>query len=156
MSGSNEPSLAVDPLQFNTEDLIHATCIGNTIFFAPSDLKPSQFPSYLQSEEHDLHLIKKGLEDLKNEIKMCPGQLISDQTSGQTLSYEDQDWLDNGGNLINEQLVVNILLSLEEFKSLSLGINKCKTLQSVILSYQSTLSKKSKNQMGKQNRSKQK
>lgn len=131
MSGSKTPSLGVEPLKFNPEDPIHATRIGNIVFFAPSALKPSEFPSHLPFEQHDLHLLKKGLENLKEETQTRVDQLKSNQGNGQTLSHEDQDWLDDGGNLITEHLIVDILLSLEEFKPLKLCLDKFKAIQSI-------------------------
>lgn len=143
----DEPSLGIQSLKFDSSSPIHATCIGNIIYLAPSPLKPADFPPDLISEEHELHLLEKGLSKLKDNKKKHSDQLVSRQEAGGTLSREDEEWLDDNENLITEQLVIDSFLALEERNPCPMYSYQFEALQSIIMSYQSILSEATKKKM---------
>jgi hypothetical protein len=141
---NKESSLAIQSLKFDSFSPIHATRIGNIIYLASSPLKPADFPPDLVSEEHELHLLEKGLERLKKKNKERIDQLETRQENGETLSHEENEWLDDNGNLITEQLVIDSFLELEEKEPCVMHSYQFEALQCVISSYQSLVSEDTK------------
>ena len=56
-----------------------------------------------------LDILKKGLATLEKQVKERHKQLASRISTGQPISAEEEEWLDNGGNLVDEVHVVNTL-----------------------------------------------
>lgn len=132
-------SLGIGALEFEDKNPIHATRIGNIISLAPSKLLPVDFPPDLVSEEHELHLLEKGLEELKSDT----------QVQANDMGPNDEDWLDDTGNLIDQQLLIDSLLALKENTPYSPQRAQFVALQSIILSHQLMLWESAKKKIAK-------
>lgn len=60
--------------------------------------------------------LKNGLKILSRSIKKRQESLKGRLSRGETLSPEDENWLDNEGNLIEEQRVVERLTSTSNYQ----------------------------------------
>lgn len=56
-----------------------------------------------------LHVLQKGLTKLKSSVKGRKDNLLAHLIKGEKISDEDETWLDNVGNLVDEEAVVDIL-----------------------------------------------
>jgi hypothetical protein len=63
-----------------------------------------------------LETIKKGLNILKEQIHEWKSKLKADLQVKKKLSEEDEQWLDNEGNLVDEEHVVDLLERASDYE----------------------------------------
>ena len=56
-----------------------------------------------------INILKKGLTKLRHQIQDRKTRLEDKLKAGQPISDSDEDWLDNTGNLVDEEQVVDVL-----------------------------------------------
>jgi hypothetical protein len=64
-----------------------------------------------------LHVLQKGLLKLKNSVKGRKDTLLECLRRGEKISDEDEEWLDNAGNLVDEEAVVDLLKSASNYEN---------------------------------------
>ena len=60
--------------------------------------------------------LKKGLQALRNQIQSHQGKINAKWKAGQDLTESDEEWLDGGGNLVDEEHVVDILDKASDYE----------------------------------------
>lgn len=63
----------------------------------------------MENTSRTLDTLKKGLDTLKKQVNKRQNQLSSRISAGKPISAEEEEWLDNGGNLVDEVHVVDTL-----------------------------------------------
>lgn len=64
-----------------------------------------------------LDILKKGYAKLEQDIKSKKAKLSAKLSQGETISTSEEQWLDNDGNLIDEQQTLDILESASNYES---------------------------------------
>ena len=64
--------------------------------------------------------LKNGLEILHNQICDCKVSLKAALKANEPISMADEEWLDNSGNLVDKERLVNELDSVANLKRLNL------------------------------------
>ena len=59
--------------------------------------------------ENPLHVLQKGLAKLKDSVKERKDNLLACLNKKERISDEDEEWLDNAGNTVDEEAVLNLL-----------------------------------------------
>lgn len=149
MNESENPSLAVERLKFDADHPIHATKIVNIIYLAPTPLLPGAFPSDMNSEEHELHLLEKGLQTLKDTSRKRRDDIESRKDAGEKVSDADDEWLDQSGNFIMEQILIDKFLVAKDNEPYCFAYHEYQAIQSIISSYQATLVEAATKKMNK-------
>ncbi|KAH9812395.1 hypothetical protein DFH28DRAFT_930838 [Melampsora americana] len=103
---------AVLPLKYNNNNPLYFTRIGNIIYLVASPDLPSKVLETLESNEHPLDRLEKGLQILRDTAETRVRDLKAKRKQGQQLTDEEEDYLDYGGNMIEEQMLVDDLLAL--------------------------------------------
>jgi hypothetical protein len=62
-----------------------------------------------------LDVLKKGLSKLKTSIKERKDNLLAFLNRKEKISDEDEEWLDNAGNMVDEEAVVNLLENTSDY-----------------------------------------
>ena len=60
--------------------------------------------------KNPLDMLKKGLSKLKDSIKERKGNLLACLNRKEKISDEDEEWLDNASNVVDEEAVVDFEL----------------------------------------------
>lgn len=68
-----------------------------------------------------LYVLRKGLEHLRNNVKTRRDHLLAQLADKQPITSEDEHWLDNDANLIDEE---RILETLEKASDYERGVNR--------------------------------
>ena len=63
-----------------------------------------------------INILKKGLTKLQHQIQDWKTRLEDKLKAGQPISDSDEDWLDNTGNLVDEEQVVDVLNHASDYK----------------------------------------
>ena len=66
--------------------------------------------------KNPLHMLQKGLAKLKNSIKGRKDNLLACLNGKEKISDEDEEWLDNVGNLVDEEAVVDLLENVYDYE----------------------------------------
>ena len=56
-----------------------------------------------------IEILKKGLTRLRNQVQDRKTRLLAELRASRPISDTDQEWLDNDGNLVDEERVVDVL-----------------------------------------------
>ncbi|KAI6013681.1 hypothetical protein BKA83DRAFT_4062974 [Pisolithus microcarpus] len=67
--------------------------------------------------------LKKGLEKLQDQIRVCKASLEATLKANKTISAADEEWLDNVGNLVDEERLVDELERAMDYESAFEGLN---------------------------------
>lgn len=59
--------------------------------------------------ENPIQVLQKGLRKLKDSVKSRKNNLLTRLNRKEKISDEDEEWLDNAGNLVDEECVVDLL-----------------------------------------------
>ena len=59
--------------------------------------------------ENPIQVLQKGLRKLKDSVKSRKNNLLTRLNRKEKISDEDEEWLDNTGNLVDEECVVDLL-----------------------------------------------
>ena len=70
-----------------------------------------------------LDILKKGLAALEKQVKEKHSQLASRISAGQPISAEEEEWLDNGGNLVDEVHAVDTLEKASNYEKAYNGLD---------------------------------
>ncbi|KAH9818454.1 hypothetical protein DFH28DRAFT_1123611 [Melampsora americana] len=100
---------------------------------------PSEFPCDLITEEHELDLLEKGVDHLRKKSQVKVEEIRKRQEAGKEVSPEDKDFIDNGANFIDEQLIIDHLITLDESLTFKLTQSQFNNLTKVIQSYNKEL-----------------
>jgi hypothetical protein len=60
--------------------------------------------------KNPLHVLQKGLAKLKDAVKGRKDNLLACLNGKEKISDEDEEWLDNAGNLVDEEAIVDLLV----------------------------------------------
>jgi hypothetical protein len=60
-------------------------------------------------------VLKKGLSSLRNHIKACKYDILARLQRKERISDEDEHWLDNDANHIEEEAVINALETASDY-----------------------------------------
>ena len=63
-----------------------------------------------------INILKKGLAKLQNQISDQKSKLEADLKANKHISEVDEEWLDNTGNLVDEEHVVDILDKASDYE----------------------------------------
>jgi hypothetical protein len=66
--------------------------------------------------KNPLDVLKKGLSKLKNSIKERNDNLLAFLNRKEKISDEDKEWLDNAGNMVDEEAVVDFLENVSDYE----------------------------------------
>jgi chaperonin cofactor prefoldin len=66
--------------------------------------------------ENPLHVLRKGLVKLHDSIKGRKDNLLACLNRKEKISDEDEQWLDNAGNLVDEEIVVDLLDNASDYE----------------------------------------
>ena len=66
--------------------------------------------------ETPLHVLHKGLAKLKDSVKERKENLLACLNRKEKISDEDEEWLDNGGNVVDEEAVLNLLENESDYE----------------------------------------
>jgi hypothetical protein len=66
--------------------------------------------------KNPLHVLKKGLAKLTDSIKARKDNLLARINGKERISDEDEEWLDNAGNLVDEEAVVDLLENASDYE----------------------------------------
>ena len=72
--------------------------------------------NHLLMSKKPLHMLQKGLVKLKDSIKLRKDNLLACLNGEEKISEEDKEWLDNAGNLVDEEAVVDLLENVSEYE----------------------------------------
>ena len=79
--------------------------------------------------KNPLDVLQKGLSKLKNSIKERKDNLLTCLNRKEKISDEDEEWLDNAGNVVDEEAVVDLLENASDYEhSLTRLASQQKTL----------------------------
>ena len=73
-------------------------------------------PDRLPMSKNPLHVLQKGLAKLEDSIKARKENLLARLNKKERISNEDENWLDNAGNLVDEELVVDLLERASDYE----------------------------------------
>lgn len=102
----------VTKLSYGPDNPIHVTQIGNIVYAANSAESPSLWSPTITSMDNKIDELERGLKHLKYTAEKKTKEIWPRKKSGQELSTQDEEWIDDGGNLINEKLLIDNILSL--------------------------------------------
>ena len=102
------------PIVFDEWNPPYITHIGNQIYISLSSCSPSQLPSNITADEYILDRLEASLTALKLKCEKRADVINSTLEAGKEVSRLDQEWMDDGGNFIDEQLLINRILVMEE------------------------------------------
>ena len=80
-----------------------------------------------------LHVLQKGLTKLKESIKERKDSLLACLNQREKISNEDEEWLDNSGNVVDEEAVVDLLENTSDYEH---GLTWLTTQQRIIIERQ--------------------
>ena len=70
----------------------------------------------LLMSKNPLDVLKKGLSKLKNSVKERRDHLLAFLNRKEKISDEDEEWLDNAGNVVDEEAVVDLLENASDYE----------------------------------------
>ena len=80
-----------------------------------NDPKHQVIPSSVTMKQVDI--LKKGLKNLQDQISDRKWQLKADLKANWPISEADEEWLDNAGNLVDHELVVQELEMSSDYEA---------------------------------------
>ena len=80
-----------------------------------NDPKHQVIPSSVTMKQVDI--LKKGLKNLQDQISDQKWQLKADLKANRPISEADEEWLDNAGNLVDHELVVQELEMASDYEA---------------------------------------
>ena len=68
--------------------------------------------------ENPLHVLQKGLQvaKLKDSVKERKDNLLACLNRKERISDEDEEWLDNAGNTVDEEAVLDLLENMSDYE----------------------------------------
>jgi hypothetical protein len=63
-----------------------------------------------------LEVLRKGLAVLENQIKVKHSKLTALVSTGKSISSDDEEWLDNSGNTVDEVYAINTLENASDYE----------------------------------------
>jgi hypothetical protein len=66
--------------------------------------------------KNPLDVLKKGLSKLKDSIEERKDNLLACLNRKEKISDEDEEWLDNAGNVVDEEAVVDLLENASDYE----------------------------------------
>ena len=70
----------------------------------------------MNQPQNPLNALKKAFSKLKKSFEKCRKDFLDRLAKNEQLSDDDENWLDNNGNLVNEQRVIDTLDTASDFK----------------------------------------
>jgi ribosome assembly protein YihI (activator of Der GTPase) len=61
----------------------------------------------MNQPQNPLNVLRKAFSKLKKSFENCRKDLLDRLAKKETLSNDDENWLDNDGNLVNEEHVID-------------------------------------------------
>ena len=92
----------------------YLTSIGNSIHLHTSMIHPSLENATEENETLEIHQIKAHFKKMQDKYKKRQMNLIEKTNQCQSLTQDEEEWLDGQGNLVKE------ILLLEKIKSLNI------------------------------------
>ena len=99
----------------NNRSACHAACPSENVepIFVPAQIT---LPMPLaQSSPLEIQILKKGLAKLSGNIRNRKDRLTAKLSRGETISLSDEQWLDNEGNTIDEERILDVLQSAPDY-----------------------------------------
>ena len=66
--------------------------------------------------ENPLHVLQKGLAKLKDSVRERKNNLLACLNRKERISDEDEEWLDNAGNTVDEEAVLDLLENASDYE----------------------------------------
>ena len=66
--------------------------------------------------ENPLHVLQKGLAKLKDSVRERKNNLLACLNRKERISDEDEEWLDNAGNTVDEEAVLDLLENTSDYE----------------------------------------
>ena len=73
-------------------------------------------PRTQNTDMKPIEALKKGLATLQNQIRDRKERLEADLKANKRIPEADEEWLDNAGNLVDEELVVDTLDKASDYE----------------------------------------
>lgn len=71
----------------------------------------------LPMSKNPLHTLRKGLAKLKDSVEARRDNLLACLNRKERISDEDEEWLDNAGNLVDEEAIVDLLERASDYQT---------------------------------------
>ncbi|OAV89436.1 hypothetical protein PTTG_28688 [Puccinia triticina 1-1 BBBD Race 1] len=99
---------------------LYLTLIGNTLHLHIAEKQPSLDDTTEENKELEHHLLKAHFKKMKEDYKLKQAKLIKKMNQNQALSAEEEEWLNDQGNLIDKQLLIEKIKALSNKSTLAL------------------------------------
>ncbi|KAH9808436.1 hypothetical protein DFH28DRAFT_1196116 [Melampsora americana] len=118
MPNKSTRKFGVDTVRYEAENPPHAIRVGNILYLSNSNLPLSKIDAAsVPTEEFEIDQLQTGLRFLKSRCENKVAELTQCRDQGGMLAAKDEEWLDNDGNLVDKQLVIQQIVHLEEHSS---------------------------------------
>jgi hypothetical protein len=122
---------------------LHLTLIGNIVHLHLTPKQPSLDDATEEDENLELHKLEAHFKKMKGDYKLRQDSLIKKMNQNQSLTTEEEEWLNGQGNLIEEQMLIEKIKSLKNKSNLTLNSDDARSLKH-ICEYVSESGKKEK------------
>lgn len=107
MPDKSTRKFGVDTVRYETKNPPHAICVGNILYLSNSNLPLSEIDAEsMPTEEFEIDQLQTSLRFLKSSCNKKVSELTQHRHQGEILAAEDEEWLDNNGNLVDKQPVI--------------------------------------------------
>ena len=84
------------------------TAVGRTLYLHLHSQKPSLDDTTVECKNLETHILEEQFKIMKKQYTQHQDQLLSKLDQGLSLKEEEEEWLNEEGNLLDGQLVLNV------------------------------------------------
>ncbi|KAH9467072.1 hypothetical protein Pst134EA_000885 [Puccinia striiformis f. sp. tritici] len=102
----------VELLRQLRESSLHISCVANTLYAHEGSTQPSLNDATKACEELKLDILENHFGLMKVKYKGRQSQLTAKMNRGESLTADEEEWLDGEGNLVSGELLISRLSTI--------------------------------------------